>query len=79
MAARTGEAVSGPLEELRAAMERAKRVAAYYGFAFYIAGGTRYEYAGRKSEEREATEEERKMWYQLDELAPRDWILTTGQ
>ncbi len=66
--------MSGTVEELserlRATRDRAERVAAHYGFVFYIADGWRYEYAGWKSETREATEEEQEMWRALDERAP---------
>lgn len=35
------------------------------GFAFYFWWGTRYEFRGWKSEEREATDEELEMWAAL--------------
>lgn len=60
------------LGRFRLARERAERVARHYGFAFYIANGFYSEYAGWKSENREATEVEQELWAALDRLAPAD-------
>lgn len=53
------------IDELTKARDEAEAFANDHGFAFMIFRGTRYEFRGHKSEERDATEEEQELWTAL--------------
>lgn len=61
----TVEGMEQNIESYETARAAAEAFAASMNFAFYILRGTRYEYRGHKSEEREATDEEMEMWTAL--------------
>jgi hypothetical protein len=54
-----------PMSDVQREKAEAEAFAKERGFAFYIFRGTRYEYRGWKSEDRQATDEEIEMWTAL--------------